>query len=63
MSQRFLPMIRHLESRGLLTTCWGEITGSAVAAKVRIDAIGNRYRCGRLLQAVEGVSGRLADQC
>nr|WP_280410884.1 TerD family protein [Nocardia asiatica] len=39
MSQRFLPMIRHLESRGLLTTCWGEITGSAVAAKVRIDAI------------------------
>ncbi|WP_425295631.1 TerD family protein [Nocardia abscessus] len=39
MSQRFLPMIRHLESRGLVTACWGEITGSAVAAKVRIDAI------------------------
>lgn len=39
MSQRFLPMIQHLESRELVTACWGEITGSAVAAKVRIDAI------------------------
>ena len=39
MSQRFLPMIRHLRDRGLLTTCWGDITGSAVAAEVRIDAI------------------------
>ncbi|MEU2042337.1 hypothetical protein [Nocardia niwae] len=39
MSQRFLPMIQHMKSRGLVTACWGEITGSAVAAKVRIDAI------------------------
>ncbi len=39
MSQRFLPMIRHLEARGLVTSCWGDITGSAVAAEVRIDAI------------------------
>ncbi|MFC3965769.1 TerD family protein [Nocardia jiangsuensis] len=38
-SQRFLPMIQHLESRGLLTACWGEITGSSVAAKLRIDAV------------------------
>lgn len=39
MSQRFLPMIRHLQSRGLVTACWGDITGSAVAAEVRIDGI------------------------
>ncbi|MCX2933572.1 DUF2510 domain-containing protein [Mycobacterium sp. CVI_P3] len=39
MSQRFLPMIRHLESRGLVTACWGDIKGSAVAAEVRIDGI------------------------
>lgn len=39
MSQRFLPMIRHLESRGLVTVCWGDVKGSAVAAEVRIDGI------------------------
>lgn len=39
MSQRFLPMIRYLHERGLLTACWGDITGSPVAAEVRIDAI------------------------
>lgn len=40
MSQRFLPMIRHLkETRDLVTACWADITGSAVAAKVRIDGI------------------------
>lgn len=39
MSQRFLPMIRHLRDRGLLTACWGDINGSAVAAEVRIDGI------------------------
>ncbi|MGE2736073.1 hypothetical protein [Mycolicibacterium vaccae] len=39
MSQRFLPMIRHLETRGLVTACWGDIRGSAVAAEVRIDGI------------------------
>ncbi|MFF2555252.1 TerD family protein [Nocardia sp. NPDC058058] len=39
MSQRFLPMIRHLRERGLITACWADITGSAVAAKLRIDAI------------------------
>ncbi|MDH6199089.1 hypothetical protein M2272_005756 [Mycobacterium frederiksbergense] len=39
MSQRFLPMIRHLQSRGLLTACWGDVTGSAVAAEVRIDGV------------------------
>jgi hypothetical protein len=38
-SQRFLPMIKHLESRGLVTACWGDITGSAVAAEVRIDGV------------------------
>ncbi len=39
MSQRFAPLIQHLEGRGLATACWGDITGSAVAAKVRIDSI------------------------
>lgn len=39
MSLRFLPMIQHLHSRGLLTACWADITGSPVAAKVRIDGI------------------------
>jgi hypothetical protein len=39
MGQRFLPMIRHLQDRGLRTACWGDITGSAVAAEVRLDAI------------------------
>ncbi|MGS2809918.1 TerD family protein [Nocardia sp. MW-W600-9] len=39
MSQRFAPLIQHLEARGLVTACWGDITGSPVAAKVRIDAV------------------------
>jgi hypothetical protein len=39
MSQRFLPMIRHLQNRGLLTACWADITGSTVAAEGRIDGI------------------------
>lgn len=39
MSQRFLPMIRHLQDRGVVATSWGDITGSAVAAEVRIDAV------------------------
>lgn len=39
MSQRFLPMIEHLSDRGLVTACWADITGSSVAAEVRIEAI------------------------
>src|SRR5690625_1685477 len=39
MSQRFLPMIRHLDDRGLVAACQGDITGSSVAAEVRIDAV------------------------
>lgn len=39
MSQRFLPMIHHLEARGLVTACRGDITGSSIAAEVRIDAV------------------------
>lgn len=39
MSLRFLPMIKHLHGRGLLTACWGDITGSSVAAEVRIDGM------------------------
>ncbi|MCP9624834.1 TerD family protein [Nocardia otitidiscaviarum] len=39
MSQRFLPMLRHLNQRALVAACWADITGSAVAAKVRIDAV------------------------
>ncbi|WP_131811383.1 hypothetical protein [Mycolicibacterium monacense] len=38
-SQRFLPLIRHLRDRGLLTACRGDITGSALAAEVRVDGI------------------------
>lgn len=39
MSQRFLPMVRHLRDRGLITACWGDINGSTVAAEVRIDGV------------------------
>lgn len=39
MSQRFLPLVRYLGDRGLVTACWGDITGSPVAAEVRIDAV------------------------
>ncbi|OBB22133.1 DUF2510 domain-containing protein [Mycolicibacterium elephantis] len=39
MSQRFLPLIQHLSGRGILSACWADITGSAVAAEVRISAI------------------------
>ncbi len=38
-SQRFLRLVRHLHERGLVTACWGDITGSAVAAEVRIDGV------------------------
>jgi hypothetical protein len=38
-SQRFLPMIRHLGDRGLLDACWSDVTGSTVAAEVRINAV------------------------
>jgi hypothetical protein len=39
MSQRFLPMIQHLNARGLVTACQGDINGSSIAAEVRIDAV------------------------
>jgi hypothetical protein len=39
MSQRFLPLIQHLGGRHLLPACWADITGSAVAAEVRISAV------------------------
>ena len=38
-SQRFLPMIRHLQHRGLLAACWSDVTGSPVAAEVRVKAV------------------------
>ncbi|QZA18900.1 DUF2510 domain-containing protein [Mycobacterium malmoense] len=38
-SQRFLPLVQHLSRRNLLPACWADITGSAVAAEVRISAI------------------------
>lgn len=49
MSQRFLPMIRHLNERGLMTACRGDITGSAVAAEVRIDGIKANEASGEIL--------------
>lgn len=39
MSERFLPMVRHLSERGLDTACWADIAGSRVAAEVRIDCL------------------------
>lgn len=39
MSQRFLPLVQHLAGRGILSACWADITGSAVAAEVRISAV------------------------
>lgn len=39
MSQRFLPMIRHFDGRGLTTAVCGDITGSQVAAEVRVESI------------------------
>ncbi|WP_230872112.1 DUF2510 domain-containing protein [Mycobacterium canetti] len=39
MGQRFLPMVRHFDARGFLTACWADVTGSSVAAEVRIDAV------------------------
>ncbi len=68
MSQRFLPMIRHHRGRGLVTTCWGDITGSAVAAEVRIDAVkaneadaavldGDPVTVPRLVAAISDPSG------
>lgn len=38
-SQRSLPLITHLTARGLATACWSDITGSPVAAEVRIDGV------------------------
>ncbi|MDV3130188.1 DUF2510 domain-containing protein [Mycobacterium sp. 21AC1] len=39
MSRRYLPLIHHLAARGLVTACRGDITGSPVAAEVRIDGV------------------------
>ncbi|GEE00973.1 hypothetical protein nbrc107696_14190 [Gordonia spumicola] len=39
MSAKFLPMIDHLSARTVIPACWADITGSAVAAEVRIDAV------------------------
>jgi hypothetical protein len=49
MSQRFLPMIRHLQGRGLMTACWGDISGSPVAAEVRIDGVKSNEATAELL--------------
>jgi hypothetical protein len=38
-SQRFLPLIAHLQSRGLLAACWSDVTGSTLAAEVRVNAV------------------------
>jgi hypothetical protein len=60
MSQRFLPMIRHLEARGLVTACWGDIKGSAVAAEVRIDGIKANEAGSDVLEADPVIVPRLA---
>ena len=38
-SQRFIPLIAHLQSRGLLAACWSDVTGSTLAAEVRVNAV------------------------
>lgn len=39
MGQRYLPLIRHFAGRGLTVACRADITGSALAAEVRISAV------------------------
>ena len=36
--KQFLPLIRHLADHGFTTACWADITGSKIAAEVRINA-------------------------
>lgn len=75
MSLRFLPLVQHLSRRHLLPACWADITGSAVAAEVRISAVkaneataevleGPAVECPRLIAAENdarayNLSGRL----
>ena len=37
-SQKFLPMIRHFQDRGLVTACCSDVIGSKVAVEARIKA-------------------------
>ncbi|WP_280217584.1 TerD family protein [Nocardia neocaledoniensis] len=62
MSQRFAPLIHHLERRGLVTACWGDITGSAVAAKVRIDSIKANEASPAVLDGPAVTSPRLCQE-
>lgn len=55
MGQRFLPLIRRLQENGLTTACWGDITGSAVAAEVRINGIKANEASNELLKDMRGV--------
>ncbi|MEV4209160.1 TerD family protein [Nocardia salmonicida] len=62
MSQRFAPLIQHLERRGLVTACWGDITGSAVAAKIRIDSIKANEASTQVLDGVPVTCPRLGPE-
>ncbi len=58
-SQRFLPLIRHLDGRGLATACWADITGSSVAAEVRIDGVKANEADASVLDGAPVVGQRL----
>lgn len=55
MGQRFLPLIRRLQENDLTTACWGDVTGSAVAAEVRINGIKANEAPNELPKDMEGV--------
>jgi hypothetical protein len=39
MSQRYLPLVRLFQDRGLVTACYVDVAGSAIAPEVRIHAV------------------------
>lgn len=62
-SLKFLPLIRHLHGRGLVTACWADITGSAVAAEVRIDGVKASAADASILDGEPVTVPRLVPEC
>jgi len=58
-SQKFLPLIRHLDSRGLATACWSDVKGSKVAVEARINAIKANEASAEVLDGPASVIQRL----
>lgn len=61
-SQRFLPMIRHFDNRGLQAACWSDVTGSPVAAEVRIRAIKAHEASDEVLNGLPATVPRLVPE-